>query len=223
MKGRVAEIFESVQGEGLYIGEKQVFVRFYGCNLSCVYCDTKLTSFSEYEPEELFNIIKHYRGIYHSIAFTGGEPLLQKNFLKEILALTRADGYRNYLETNGTLPGELREVIENVDIIAMDIKLASSARMGNLLGLHSKFLEIASLKEVFLKAVICQSTTLEDLKQALGVIRKINNSVMLVLQPNSLEEPGLLTDKLENFRDTCALEGVTCCIIPQMHKIVGIK
>ncbi|MBP7836242.1 MAG: 7-carboxy-7-deazaguanine synthase QueE, partial [Candidatus Omnitrophica bacterium] len=61
MKGKIAEVFDSVQGEGLYLGEKQIFVRFYGCNLGCRFCDTKLQSFMEYEPEELFQELKLYR------------------------------------------------------------------------------------------------------------------------------------------------------------------
>jgi organic radical activating enzyme len=103
IKGRISEVFESVQGEGLYFGEKQIFVRFFGCNLSCKFCDTKLNRFLEYEPQELFEELKLYQDVYHSISFTGGEPLLQKDFLKQVLQLTQKEGYKNYLETNGTL------------------------------------------------------------------------------------------------------------------------
>ncbi|MCL5059022.1 MAG: 7-carboxy-7-deazaguanine synthase QueE, partial [Actinobacteria bacterium] len=40
MKAAVREIFSSVQGEGPYVGTRQIFIRFDGCNLSCRYCDT---------------------------------------------------------------------------------------------------------------------------------------------------------------------------------------
>lgn len=223
VKARIAEIFESIQGEGLYLGERQIFVRFFGCNLNCQFCDTNQTRFEEYELEELFKAIKQFRGKYHSISFTGGEPLLQVDFLKVLMRLTHNAGFINYLETNGTLPGELKEVIDDVDIIAMDIKLSSSTQMGTLLGLHRKFLEVASQKEVFLKAVICQNTSLEELMEAVKIIKEVNRSAILILQPNSLEDCEALSGKLAGFKEACLKEGVTTCIIPQMHKIAGIK
>lgn len=224
MRARIAEVFDSVQGEGIYLGEKQLFVRFFGCNLSCRYCDTKLDRFSEYEPEELFNELKIYQDDYHSVSFTGGEPLLQIYFLKEILRLTRADGFKNYLETNGTLWHHLKEVIDYVDIVAMDLKLSSSTGMpANLCGLHRRFLEVASQKEVFIKAIICQTTQEEDLREAIRLIKEINPALILVLQPNSFDNRGQVAQKLERFKDICAEEDITACTIPQIHKIARIR
>lgn len=223
MKAKIAEIFESVQGEGLYLGEKQIFVRFFNCNLSCRYCDTKPDRFMEYEPHELFEEIKLYRDKYHSLSFTGGEPLLYKDFLKEILKLTCGQGHKHYLETNGTLFFELEEIIDDIDIIAMDLKLPSSTGMGNLWHMHRKFLKVAIKKEVFLKAIICQGTQEEDLREALGLIREVSPSSVLVLQPNSYENQGLLSEKLSRFKEIANQERVTVCVIPQIHKIVGLR
>lgn len=223
MTGRISEVFDSVQGEGLYLGERQIFVRFFGCNLSCRFCDTKLSGFFEYDPQELFEEIILYNDDFHSISFTGGEPLLQKDFLKEVLMLTKRNGYQNYLETNGTLSGELEDTIDYVDIVAMDIKLPTSTGMGNLWGLHRRFLKIASQKEVFLKAVICETTKDEDLSQGLSLIKEINSSAVLVLQPNSFDNQEALAEKLENFKNICINEKVTACIIPQIHKFVGVR
>jgi len=223
MKARIAEIFESVQGEGLYFGEKQIFVRFFGCNLSCRFCDTKLNRFVEYEPQGLLEEIKLYQDEFHSISFTGGEPLLQEDFLREVLKLTSREGYKNYLETNGTLSGELKKVIDYLDIVAMDLKLPSSAGMGYLWGLHRRFLEIASEKEVFLKVVVCQSTKEEDLREMLVLIKGTNKAMILILQPNSYENYSRMEEKIEGFKDICLEENVTTCIIPQMHKIMGVQ
>ena len=223
MKARISEVFESMQGEGLYLGDKQLFVRFFGCNLNCKFCDTKLNHFTEYEPQELLEEIRLYKNVTNFLAFTGGEPLLQKDFLKEIMKITAKEGYKHYLETNGTLPGELEEVIDLVDVVAMDVKLPSSTGMGNLWNLHRRFLEISSRKEVFIKAVICQDTQEKDLKEALNLINAVSRATVLVLQPNSYENNGQLTERLRNLRDICVKEKVTTCIIPQMHKITGIK
>jgi organic radical activating enzyme len=223
VKARINEVFNSVQGEGLYLGEKQIFVRFFDCNLSCNYCDTKLDRFTEYEPEELVEEIKLYRDKYHSISFTGGEPLLYADFLKEVIALTSVYGHKHYLETNGTLFFELEQLIDRIDIIAMDLKFPSSTGMGNLWHMHKKFLKIAAKKEVFLKAIICQATYEDDLKEALAIIKEISPGSVLVLQPNSYENQSVLKTKLLAFKDLANQQGVRTCIIPQIHKIMGLR
>ena len=223
MKAKIAEVFDSVQGEGLYLGEKQIFVRFFDCNLSCSFCDTKPDRFMEYDPQELFKEIKLYRDKYHSISFTGGEPLLCKDFLKEILKLTGKHGHRHYLETNGTLFDELAELIEYIDFVAMDLKFPSSSGMGDLWIKHKNFLKVACRKEVFLKAIICLETKEDDLRQALELIKGVSPASILILQPNSNENQDLLQEKLSKFKQVCVQEGVTACAIAQIHKIVGVR
>jgi len=223
MKGKIAEIFESVQGEGIYLGEKQIFVRFFGCNLKCKFCDTPLDRFTEYEPEELFKEIKLYQNKPHSIAFTGGEPLLQKGFLKEILKLTHREGYKNYLETNGTLHNELGEVIDYVDIVAMDLKLPSSTGLPDFWHQHRLALLCAAKKETFLKMVVCHSTREEDVREGLKLIKEVSPSSLLVLQPNSYESYDGMQKKLGHFKDMAKENNITVCIIPQIHRDMGIK
>jgi len=223
LKGKISEIFESFQGEGLYLGERQLFVRFFGCNLSCKFCDTKLKKFTEYTLQDLGRHLSGYGSDYHSVAFTGGEPLLQKDFLKEALQLTRGQGFKNYLETNGTLADALEEVIDAVDIIAMDLKLPSSTSMQDFWQEHQRFLKIASRKEVFLKIVVCESTGDKDLLKAIILIRDVHPAAVLVLQPNSYEDQGRLKQKLEDFRDISRENSVISCIIPQVHKVVGVR
>jgi 7-carboxy-7-deazaguanine synthase len=223
MKGRVSEIFLSIQGEGLYAGERQVFVRLADCNLRCKYCDTMIYSFREYEPRALLGELNCYSNNYHSVAFTGGEPLMQKDFLKEVLELTRKAGFKNYLETNGTLPDALAEVIDNLDIVAMDFKLPSSTGSGSFWPQHRKFLEISSRKDVFVKAVICGSTVEEDLRQTLKVISEVNSSAILVLQPDSGVDYAKIEEKLNRFKAICIDENIAVCIIPQIHKVLGLR
>ena len=223
IRGRIAEVFESIQGEGIYLGEKQVFVRFYGCNLKCRYCDTNLDCYTEYTPRELLHEIKVYRHKFHSVSFTGGEPLLQKDFLKEAMRLTHHANLKNYLETNGTLPRALEEVLDHVHIIAMDLKLPSSTGHKDLWKAQQDFLKVASKKEVFLKAVICRSTKEEDLREAIKLIKRTSRSAFLVLQPNSLENGRGLLDKCESFKSICWQEKVSTCIIPQIHKKIGVR
>jgi organic radical activating enzyme len=223
MTGKIFEVFKSIQGEGIYAGEKQIFVRFFGCNLSCRFCDTTLSGFRECQAQQLWEEIESQGNGFHSLSFTGGEPLLQKDFLKEILTLSHAAGHKNYLETNGTLFFHLKEVIGELDIIAMDIKLASSSGMGNLMWMHRKFLEIASAKEVFLKAICCLSTTEEDLLEAITLIKEVNPQAVLVLQPNWFEYGQQMSEKLLGFRQLCKQQGIDVRVMPQLHKLLGAK
>jgi len=224
MKGKISEVFDSIQGEGLYLGERQVFVRFFGCNLNCRFCDTRLNSFLEYEPEELYKELKmyHRRG-HHSVSFTGGEPLLQKDFLKEVLKLTHKDNLKNYLETNGTLPDALKEVIDYIHIVAMDLKLSSSTGLNNFWEAHRVFLEVAAKKEVFVKIVICECTEEGDLMDGLKIIRETAKNTILILQPDSGARQASLDSKLDFFKNICRREKIITCVIPQVHKITGVK
>lgn len=223
VKGKISEIFDSIQGEGLYLGEKQLFVRFFGCNLKCKYCDTKLHRYQEYEPEALLKELELRPGKYHSVSFTGGEPLLQHDFLKAALQLTASKGYKNYLETNGTLPHVLEDVLEYLDIVAMDLKLPSSTDQTACWDEHREFLRVASRKEVFIKAVICNSTHAQDLREGLKMIREVNPYAVLVLQPNSFEKDPAMVRKLERFKKMCMARGIVTCIIPQVHKMAKVR
>ena len=81
IKTKVKEFFVSIQGEGPYVGYKQLFIRFCQCNLCCKYCDTEYRAecdTKEYSANELLSIISQLdlQGV-HSISLTGGEPLLE--------------------------------------------------------------------------------------------------------------------------------------------------
>lgn len=222
LSGKVSEVFSSIQGEGLYTGARQVFVRFYGCNLDCVFCDTPQSSFEKYTPQELYNVISRFEKNYHSISFTGGEPLLQKDFLREILKLIKQDGLKAYLETNGILYKELEDVIDYVDIIAMDFKLPTSGKHDEYWPEHKKFLEIAVKKEVFIKCIVCLSTHDEDIEEVVRLIKDLGKDIPLIIQPNTFELSKRLIDKAKVYQDTLFHTVSDVRIIPQVHKYLAI-
>lgn len=226
----LVEIFSSIQGEGLFIGYKQIFVRFAGCNLNCVFCDTpKDAKIKEADPKEVIKKVKYLDRIcggHHSVSLTGGEPLLAAAFLKEILPELKRAGFKIYLETNGTLRRELRQVIKYIDIIAMDFKLPSSAAMTPLWRAHKEFLETAKVKRVFVKAVVTNKTHLADVLEASRIIEKIDRDIVFILQPatpvcaRDREAP---RSKLSECRHISEERLANVRVIPQMHKIMGIK
>jgi hypothetical protein len=106
----------------------------------------------------------------------------------------------------------------------MDLKFPSSTGIKeNLWAKHRRFLKIASKKDTFLKAVICEGTTEEDLYIAVNLIKEAAKATVLVLQPNYFDDPLKLAPKLNKFKDCCMKEDIVVCIIPQMHKKMGMK
>lgn len=123
---KVCEIFTSIQGEGTRAGRPCTFVRFTGCNLRCVYCDTVYAYYegAEYSEDALVEEVKG-RG-QRLVEITGGEPLLQPGVPRLVKRLLD-EGFEVLVETNGTLS------IEEIDrraVILMDVKTPGSGMFG---------------------------------------------------------------------------------------------
>ncbi len=221
MKAKINEIFKSIQGEGIYQGVEQVFVRFFGCNLNCSFCDTKSGYYQEKSLGEVIEEIFAHKN-YHSISLTGGEPLLQIGFLKELAKRLKSESRIVYLETNGVLYRYLEEIIDYTDIISMDFKLPSSTGQRSFWGEHRKFLELALKKDVFVKAVISKITDLKDLFKAIKLIEELKPGLPFILQPqNPYEEE--LKEKIAGFLKLAREHLPDVRSISQMHKALGVR
>ncbi len=224
------EIFSSLQGEGLFVGVKQIFIRFAGCNLNCAFCDTpKKAEMKGINADEVLEKVRRLdkiRGAHHSVSLTGGEPLLSAAFLKELLPKLKAAGFKIYLETNGTLYREIGKVIKHIDIIAMDFKLPSSAAVAPLWKAHREFLNIARKKKVFVKAVVTNKTQAADVMEARDIIAKIDRNILFVLQPAAPVSGRDAVVSKKRLNDYCHISAERLAnvrVIPQMHKIMGIR
>ena len=102
---RVDEIFTSFQGEGPFIGTLCLFVRLYGCNLNCSFCDTIQKDYFEVTPEELAETVLNLteEQDLKLVVITGGEPLLQLEELKQFQKQLPYNKLQLHLETNGSL------------------------------------------------------------------------------------------------------------------------
>ena len=231
VKADVVDIFSSIQGEGMFLGARQIFIRFKNCNLACSFCDEPRDSRpKEYSPEELtadIKLLEATKGPHHSVSLTGGEPLLYSPFLKIFLRLLKSERFKVYLETNGTLPGELQSVINLVDIIAMDFKLPSSSGQKPFWNEHLKFLKVARQKKVFVKAVITPDTVIGDIERCVNLIKEVNKNISLILQPATPVKPidkKVDRNKLLEFLEfSTANELNNVRVIPQIHKRIGVK
>lgn len=219
----VKEFFVSIQGEGPYVGYKQLFIRFCRCNLKCKYCDTDFLAAGgakEYSAQELFDAIStlDLTGL-HSISLTGGEPLLEAEFLKEFLPLVRPLG-RIYLETNATLPKQFEEVKEFIDIVSADIKLESAA--GVKACRHDEFFAACAGKDLFAKIVFDSSITDEEISTTAALAKKYG--LELVLSPMMLGNKMSVTSEfISTVLDKYLKHYDRVRVIPQVHKFIGVE
>jgi organic radical activating enzyme len=228
MNAKISEIFRSIQGEGKYLGVSQVFVRFFGCNLNCKSCDTAYAKgdsldFEEYTKEKLLSEVRKLSKGIHSVSLSGGEPLEQKDFLKSFLPLLKKQGMKTYLETNGILFENLKEIIRHVDIVSMDMKLPSATGQKAFWNEHEKFLNIARRKNVFIKTVITLDTDFKDVERAAKLASKVNRGIVFILQPNNFELSRELLLGCQKAQTIASKFLTDVRVIAQMHKILGIR
>lgn len=119
---RIAEVFTSIQGEGIWVGTPSTFVRVSGCNLRCVWCDTPYASWQPEGPlmslEEIAARVDA-GGVRH-VVLTGGEPMLF-DAIEPLTARLRASGHTITIETAGTVMRHLA-----CDLMSISPKLANS-------------------------------------------------------------------------------------------------
>ncbi|MFO7915253.1 MAG: 7-carboxy-7-deazaguanine synthase QueE [Candidatus Krumholzibacteriales bacterium] len=249
-KGYLDEVFCSMQGEGLYLGYRQVFVRTGGCGAGCVYCDTRRArsrreKFEVYgpgetkvvgnpvEPERAVSIIRDnflesLEGI-HSVSITGGEPLEQPEFVGKLAGKLREAKVAVYLETNGLHPESIAVMKPFLNIVSLDIKQPAlcPASRREPASYRRALRELAGL-DFFCKIVLCEGFSAAEFRDSVITISGVDRSIPLVIQPASATQDG------EGCRPPEAGSIMDCysiasgCldnvrVIPQCHKILGIR
>jgi 7-carboxy-7-deazaguanine synthase len=184
---KIAEIFYSIQGEGVLAGVPSVFIRTSGCNLRCEWCDTPYTSWQpEGEERSIDEILTEVaRHSCKAVVVTGGEPMLTK----EVVPLTerlREAGHHITIETAGTL----HQYVE-CDLMSISPKLANSTphtRDGGRWAAQHERLRIQPdvlrrLTMVYpyqLKFVVCTPQDLEEINKIVEEVRADRERVVLM-------------------------------------------
>ena len=246
----IHEIFASIQGEGPWIGQRHIFVRFQGCDIRCGYCDTpgassfesakadaapctvqvKAGPFAEYEKipnpvsaEYLTRLCSRLAipGPSRSVlSLTGGEPLLQYSFLADWLPQVK-EKFRIYLETSGIHDSAMNVVAGLVDVVSMDFKLPSATGLRPFWEEHRKFLSVSRGKELFIKTVVTRDTKKEDILTSAHIIAGFNPSIPLILQPaGAALAPP--PNMLIEFQDEALKIIDDVRVIPQVHKMLNV-
>ncbi|MBU3954966.1 7-carboxy-7-deazaguanine synthase QueE [bacterium] len=210
LKGKISEIFFSIQGEGIYCGIPCWFVRFSGCDKNCPYCDTLYAktggSFMTSE-----NVLRRIKG-NAPVVITGGEPSLQGEFLSALL--TKLKGRKVFLETSGSMQLSDAGAFEHISFHA-ELPLSSDDR---------KFIRDISVRAFTLKIVVTSAAKFKDILSAARYLGKFVNS-SIVLQPVSI---GKKIDKAALGKAVLfagRLQSVykKVRMLPQIHKLLDLK
>jgi organic radical activating enzyme len=244
--GNVSEIFVSFQGEGLHAGRRHLFVRFGGCPLRCRYCDTPESLVpgpacrilgpdgvqrraNPFTPAELDTVVASVASAsppIAALALTGGEPLLQTDFLEAWLPMRR-DATPVLLETAGILPVRLRRVLPWVACVSLDFKCPSNTGERARWDEHEACLGevLAAGRQVYVKMPIDETTAPEEVEQGARVMARVAPDAVLFLTP--LTEPAtsrltISAAALERLHGIASRLHADVRVLPQLHKVLGI-
>lgn len=245
----VFEIFSGIQGEGVLVGVRQVFVRFCGCNRHCRFCDTREACetppatcsvetkpggrrFERWRnpmmPDDIARAVARLEPdaeLHHSVSLTGGEPLLHPEAIAALGPMLRGMGLKTFLETNGTLPDALEQVLTTLDYVAMDVKLESATGEPTEWETHRRFLELAATRDVQVKTVVTGATTDAELERLGALVAAAAPDAPLVLQPVTAM-PGILPPssiQVLAMQQRLRRQVADVRVIPQVHKLMGQK
>jgi len=235
LKVRLFEIFTSVEGEGILYGTKTLFVRLAGCPFTCFYCDTiealPMNSGTEYSLEDACKIINSkLQDKTYKVNFTGGDPLIQHEAVREMAKHVKSKNIPTYLESSCFDSAKFSEVVPFIDFVKIEFKTKDSEFVD--LKHYSTLMENAFeclktsvlLKKItYIKIVVSSKTDLPSFKE---LIKRIFNTISktdiagFIIQPTyGIAEPSL--EQLLEFYDIVYPFYNEVRIIPQLHKLIG--
>lgn len=242
----LSELFVSFQGEGLHAGRRQLFVRFAGCPLRCRYCDTpeSLTTVPtcrvlgpdgarvRENPIAAVELARELTALVraapplHALAVTGGEPLLQTDFLVTWLA-AHPPPLPVLLETAGILPQRLRRVLPHVAIVSLDLKCPSNTGERARWEEHEACLAAAveAGSDLYVKMPVDETTDPDEVLRAAQLVTARAPRAPLFLTPLTEPDSTRLTITAGTLARLQALaSGVHADVrvLPQLHKVLGI-
>lgn len=237
MRVGISEVFTSIEGEGIYLGTKTLFIRLAGCPLRCFYCDTpyalSMGNGRYYSMDEAKALIgSRVKGNTFKANFTGGEPLLQHEAVRELARYVRDElRLKTYLESSCYDASRFAYVLPYIDICKIEFKLSDAHAVMD--SHHGRLLENELLclryavehgKATYIKVVVTAQSRREEVEELLGMISGdgLGKGIEgFVLQPvNGTGEPTL--EHMLALYDTVYKYHPNVRIIPQMHKVMGI-
>jgi len=253
----LVEVFSSLQGEGPDLGVTTLFVRFGGRDLRCRWCDSTHTRRvpeecrietsrgsgrwrTQANPVSLETVVAAARALevesHRFVSLTGGEPLLQPAAVAAVARALRAFGPAVLLETHGLASAALETVIEWIDVVSMDWKLASDVRrasdpkrgpVSEFHDAHERFLAVAKrAPRAVVKLVVTPRSQDAEIDEAVSRVARVHPQATLILQPvtpcgGTKRRPQPERMLALSARASRRLADVR--VIPQTHPIYGVR
>jgi organic radical activating enzyme len=262
--GHLSEMFCSLQGEGLFVGERHIFVRTAGCAATCSWCDTVYSkvqtprfvvhtnAHGEPKPwrpnpvslgDVLLDVVEMARANapVSTVSITGGEPLEQPAFVSALARELRARGFRIYLETAGLHAAALSTMIDDLDVIAADVKLPSATGVEHWEA-HREFLGAMrgsafdparrDARVLFVKVVVDLKASVAEIERAADLVAAVSPRIPFIIQPESdtllgrratREDRQALLELIGAGARAASLRLHAVRVIPQTHKVLHIR
>jgi len=180
---KIAELFYSLQGEGMLIGVPSVFIRTSGCNLRCSWCDTPYTSWqpegAELSLDRILDEVKAHPARH--VVVTGGEPMIAPEIIPLTERLNRL-GLHVTIETAGTVFQPV-----SCDLMSISPKLSNSTPTGSFAAQHERLrIQPAMLRDLMtryeyqLKFVIAKPEDVEELRALVATLSADPQRVVLM-------------------------------------------
>lgn len=212
---KVCEVFDSIQGEGIYMGLPTTFIRLSGCNLRCTWCDTKY-AFEEGQEMSIEDIASKCNK--KTVCITGGEPLIQD--LDPLIRLLHRGNHLVHVETNGTIrPRVVTKWL--VDFWTVSPKLSNSGMESHLNPAAVSYI-LDHTREAQLKFVIESKSDLEEAMVFSKLVMPVENKWPVVVQPQSFHTESL-DEYLTHLRQIVSwvkeME-LNWRVMPQLHRLL---
>ncbi len=217
---RIAEIFYSVQGEGILVGVPSAFIRTSGCNLRCSWCDTPYTSWQptgrDRTLSQILDEVKKYRATH--VVITGGEPLIADG-IEDLAKALVAQAYHLTIETAATVFRPLP-----CSLISMSPKLSNSTpwekAQGQYAPLHEeRRLNFAAIQAYMasydyqLKFVVDREQDFEEIHAIIEKLMDVDPERIVVMAQGTTREE--LQEKAHWIVDRCKTHGFR--YTPRLH------
>jgi 7-carboxy-7-deazaguanine synthase len=216
---KIAEIFYSIQGEGILVGVPSVFVRTSGCNLRCTWCDTPYTSWNPEGAEKSIDEIMHQvRGFgAKHVVITGGEPMIAPGVV-DLAKDLRVAGSHITIETAGTVYHDLP-----CDLMSISPKLANSTpherEEGEWAAQHDRLRyqpnilkSLMNAYEYQLKFVVASPDDLKEIEAVIRDLQADRERVVLMAEGTRAET---IAERAQWIAEICKREGFRYS--PRLH------
>ena len=203
---QISEIFESIQGEGPWIGCPATFVRLYGCNLNCSFCDS---GYSRTGPHDEMSVEEVAHAVYSRcppyVIFTGGEPCMQWDDMKRVIKRIRdvSPEKKIAIETNGTY---------DFDNTVFDVVIVSPKSMSVLdLWTHRP--------NVYIKFLAIDENDIEGIRRRMATNIFANTPYVMPIgiTPDQVRDVG------NELTDIIISKGLDVILSPRLHILMGVK